>query len=130
MSTTDPVANPNEAFAKRVDHFRRVLAKGAGKTPPSMLRLEIRSAAALCAEEERCVNDERCDPAVKVRVASAARRARAILAASIAAGQQSRRASAPHRFRSVDEIMGGPHTPDSLEEYAAAKAREKAASND
>jgi hypothetical protein len=72
----DVATKPSEAFSRRVQHFRRVLAKGVGRSPPSLLKLVLDRAAALCAEEERAMRNPKVSIEIKVRLAGAARRAR------------------------------------------------------
>lgn len=102
MDTADATAK----HKKRVAHYRRCLARGAGRTPSAMLKLAISSTASLCAAEERALADPMCDPEIQVRVASAARRARLDLIAKIKEAKTLRTMAKPRVvYPSVAEVM-------------------------
>ncbi len=100
----DSDSSPVEPLAKRVAYYRRVFAKGVGKTPTALQRLAITRAARLTAIAEAAA----CNPSISandvVRLDGAACRARRDMAAAIAAARPSPK-------------LG----PDSLREYAASK---------
>jgi hypothetical protein len=65
-----------EPLAKRVAYFRRLLAKGIGRTPTALQKLAITNAARLTARAELAACDISCSPEIVTRLDASARRAR------------------------------------------------------
>lgn len=88
----------------RPDYWRRVLARGAGKSPNAEIRQAIKRAAKWSAEACRLLDDPSASTNAKVRAESTARRERRDLAALIGTSKPKQK-------------LG----PDSLRQYAASK---------
>ena len=84
MDTNKTPAKPDDAFAVRVKYFKRVLARGVGRTPPVLLRMALKRAAELEAVAEATLADPNSTANDKVRTARAVRLARRDLAEMIA----------------------------------------------
>ena len=87
MDTVELPAKCADAFTERVEYWRRTLSRGAGRSPPRLLRLAIARTAALEAEAERVLADPAATANDKVRVANAARIMRRDLAEMFATRQ-------------------------------------------
>jgi hypothetical protein len=74
-----------------VAFYRRRLAKGVGRTPTALLKLQIVTTARLCAEEERALADPDVPADTKVRIVGASRRARLDLQSMVDAAKPKRR---------------------------------------
>jgi len=83
----DRKSSPIEPLAKRVAYFRRLFAKGIGRTPTALQKHAVARAAQLSAEAERALADPAASINDKVRIDHAAARARADMAVAIAAGK-------------------------------------------
>lgn len=101
MDTDSPTIEP---LAKRVAYFRRLFAKGVGRTPTALQKLAIARAAVMTAKAEAAALDPATTANDCVRLDGAAARARADMKAAIEADRPK-------------PTLG----PDSLRAYAASK---------
>jgi hypothetical protein len=99
----DSNSSPVEPFAKRVAYFKRLFARGVGKTPTALQKMAIARAAVLTAKAESAALDPKCTANDAVRLDHAAARARRDMAAVLKVAKP---AHVPLRERIAAEQRG------------------------
>jgi hypothetical protein len=101
LTKHDATAVPAESYRERAAYYRRVYARGCGKTPTSELRIALDRAAYASADAWRCRIDPTIPDAVRIAILREDRLCQKALAIAKERNQPVK------RMRSLPQVLAG-----------------------